>query len=528
MERLQEIFARTAAVFQRFLADAKEGLAHDAPGLVGVLETATRPPAPAVPGPSPEATLFILLAQERGFREQVQRASAAAARAPEWWLRPFSDTRQESSRALRQEAAQAFRAYAEAAGTLRGELVAGVAAGLTAGGPLTPARVAGWARQHPAAEVLALAGGALARSGPAPELREAVARLRTTVLAEDAARLVPVHNDGTGPDAPGIGVALLTMGDRGAVTKSDGRAEWQAQLAPAGAFVYDPRLLYDTRALESAGIRADPLRGIDPDAARRFKILVHAPAAPRDERPNVVGVGGMCPSARCGRRPLVVSVGQSSQTVVPRLDPAAEAAFNSCIQLAAASFLDTRWIEHKAVHDERRAAESAPLHAFERVAGPALAAAAAAAAAGLPPGISAAALMGAEAPTWWDTLQEMFLGDRPRWLAAAADEAYRVTADTWTRADRECGAAGRERMIARASAAETMSRELAPLYAAHWRDQLSPEGVAAADPADRDVYLKIRSGNALADLVAELSARRADLLVFREPMALSAACAHVY
>jgi hypothetical protein len=527
------------ADFASFLEAVRGPLRQDAPGLLSAVEAGTAPvPELVAPadgaGAASGADFFAAAAAAEGHLRRLRGAAAAAARLPLDFLRAVSGTRRrevETARAAALAApGRAARAYAAALPEL-------AAAAAAAGDPRELARVLASSDTAAATPALALAA-AHARAGGGTEqdgraLRHAIAAVRDRALAAGAAAAAGsvrlgakdfgLHSGAGGAFAP----AWVALGPR---TEAATSLPCEITLGTSGRYLgaqlYDAALF--ARKYAGAGAGAS----VDAATVARYRVYPAAKPPGAKQKPARAGARAADPMFACQQ-----GGGAPAYALAPRLRPAAAAAHADCAGALAAAALAAPAAaalrEHSAVHDAIRASEGLPLKTFERVAVARLRALASALAGG--------AEFKAAAPEARQALAAAaFTDPLPAWAVSAADAAYATTAELWAdarsgaaasevpRAQRAAAAAGlaRERAAARAVQTAELAESIGPIYASYWRARppvFGADGDAREGAAE--TLLRLAAEDALAQLRAELSRRRADLLTFREPIALSAAAA---
>lgn len=428
-------------------------------------------------------TLKKILELDREWQRSAVAASSLARGQNDRWLAQFSPTRVAASRELREEAAAAYAESRHA----RGAAVEALTDELKSA-PVEPRDLLAVARAGFAAPMVGLAvkmGAAL----PEETLRE----LRADALSRAAESR---ENAAAVPLVSQIGARSSAKGPRAEF------AQFEHDLG--GDSYFDTRHVYDPAHAARANVAYPSGMCVDEQAIRYARFRLPAGAAAKSKLPVAKGVGAARPEAAGRGGVHIVRAGGEASVFEPFALPRELHAYALCADPILRSHVDERWAEFARTRGEARASETAPLRALVASAEKSL-----------------AALAGRLHAGTYEEIEAGYLQDG--WLSEAASAAYRTSAEAWTNPK----AAAREQLLAELAQVAELTSGLRPLFAAHWRKNVSEEELLAQKPAERELFLKVRADNALSELAAELSSRRSDLLIFREPLALAASGAAI-
>jgi hypothetical protein len=318
---------------------------------------------------------------------------------------------------------------------------------------------------------------------------------------------------------------------------------WDEQADP---LAYSHKLLVDAAAVKAAGLPLNLSRGVGVGTITRFSYL--APPAPgrtsgggdpRDtsgnpghdfananSAPNVNsgefhGVGASAKPALVDG-PVCFGFGDplgGQAVVTPSLPPSESAKYNDLARDEIVALLTTPTAERLRSMvpqwNDKRFYERLPLRAFLRVAKTDSAAALAAA---------LNALTGAPREERFAGIAEAVAGTArqpPAWLYNAAETAFRESATIWQRYDRDkAPVLATDEHVVRGSQVHNFVETFAPIFRARWGTVLPFKDFD--DARDPGLLATARLADAISIAEKILGARRADLLVFREPFTLYA------
>lgn len=476
MEELLREYKTAEAKFRRYLDDAESHLERSAPSTldgirshVNLTERITDDLKSSGDG---LRRLVAVGKIDNKWAASAARASALAASENDRWLAQFSPSRVEMSKEFREDAASAFDRSRQP----RSAAVDRIILETAQGDPVSTRDLLKYSEEGLTSIMLRLA-----EVQKNPLEKDAIERLRNRALSRAASK----SSDIVVPAICQIATQSSAKGPRADLT--------EVELDLGGDRFYDTRHLYDSAHAAREGLE-DTGGCLDEAAVRRARILVQAPADPSTKLRKIEGVGGVPDESS---RMLMVRAGGRLSVAEAWRDPEQVAAYAECSGGLLRSHIDVRWVEYAATRAEPRSSETAPLRAMTSRAEKGL------------------AVLSKKKPAWED-VEETYLADD--WLLEAAHAAYRTSEEAWTNIHADPS----ERLIAGFAQVSELEATLRPLYAARFRANVTEVDFKKTPKADRAMYLKIRAENALSELAEEISTRRSDLLMFREPLALAA------
>lgn len=323
--------------------------------------------------------------------------------------------------------------------------------------------------------------------------REGAARLLRVFLETDKS-LLPVSR---------MGVPAVDRG--GAV-----RVGWGADVS-----AYRVDLLMDAEAIKKAGLPTSISRGVGVKTVERFRFL--EPVAPK-KVPEVSahGVGATAPQKASTTFEFVFPDGRAAR-VAPTIPPAESDKYNEVCEPALLRLLNsaeaTRLRELVPRWNDKRFFERVPLKSFLRVATER----------------TRAIVAEMKSPLDHAEVVAAISGDGraiPAWQFAATDAAFSESERLWQSADSsskrraETGGVSIEHLV-RGSQVYELAAKFSPIFRARWLRLVPAARFDAA--GDRRVFVEAQLADAMSEIEKLLGARRADLIVFREPFALFAA-----
>lgn len=473
MEELLKEYKNAEAKFRRYLSDAESHLERSAPstldGIRSHVNLTEKITSDLKSSGDDLRGLVTAGTIDAEWAASAARASALAASENDRWLAQFSPSRVEMSKEFREDAAAAFNRSRAPRAAAIDRMIAKTAEG----SPVSTRDLLKYSEEGLTSIMLRLAE--LQKN---PLEKDAIERLRNRALGKAAGEfVVPAicrianHSSAKGPRADLAHVELDLGGDR----------------------FYDTRHFYDSAHATREGL--EPSDGcLDETAVRRARILVRAEADPPTGLKKLEGVGSVHEESL----PLImVRAGGRLSVAEAWRNPHQVAAYAGCCGPILRSHVDARWTEYATTRSEPRASETAPLRALTRSAEEGLAKL-------------------SKKKMEWEDVEDSYLSDD--WLLSAAHAAYKTSEEAWTNIHADPS----ERLIAGFAQVSELEAALRPLYAAKFRANVTEAGFKETSKEERPMYLKIRAENALSELAEEISARRSDLLMFREPLALAA------